>query len=183
MFRNYLAIAIRNLLKHKGYSAINVMGLAIGMASCVLIMLYIQDELNYDQHHKKKDRIYRLVDSATIAGRYLGEVLQAAGVDARPYLQLITDIHLHSNLEWEIKANSDIRYVYIFSCLAVFVAGAPVSYYAMQTWLDDFPYRAGLDVWILGCSGIVALAIAWITVACQSYKAATANPAEAIKAK
>ena len=52
---------------------------------------------------------------------YLGEQLRAAGIDARPYLQPLTDIHLHSNLELEIQANSDIRYVYIFSSLAVFV--------------------------------------------------------------
>ena len=51
MIRNYLTVALRNLRRHKGYSAINVLGLAIGMASCVLILLYVQDELAYDQHH------------------------------------------------------------------------------------------------------------------------------------
>ncbi|MCY3555778.1 MAG: ABC transporter permease [Gemmatimonadetes bacterium] len=301
MFKNYLTIAIRNLLRHKGYSAINVLGLAIGIACCVLILLYVQDELSYDQYHEKKDRIYRVVESATVAGRsieaavtpppwapvlakdypvieaytrikppasrwliryqekrfyeryfafvdssffdiftfplvqgdaktvladphtvvlsesmagkyfgdenpvgkvitgddlyeftvtgvmrdmpenshfhfdflasygslaphglysepstmqnhgfshdlftylllregyapedlerelpgfldnYLGELLESVGIEARPYLQPITDIHLHSNMEAEIRANSSIRYVYIFSSLAVFV--------------------------------------------------------------
>ncbi len=301
MYKNYLTIALRNLLRHKGYSAINVLGLAIGIACCVLILLYVQDELSYDQYHEKKDRIYRLVESATVAGRpieaavtpppwapvlaedypvieaytrikppasrwlirykenrfyeryfvfadssvfdiftlplvqgdaktaltdphtvvlsesmadkyfgeenpigevitgddvyeftvtgimrdmpknshfhfdflasyaslapnnlynepatmqnqgfshdlytylllregvapedlerefpgfldrYLGELLKAVGIEARPYLQPITDIHLHSNMEAEIAANSSIRYVYIFSCLAVFI--------------------------------------------------------------
>ena len=301
MFKNYLTIALRNLLRHKGYSAINVLGLAIGIACCVLILLYVQDELSYDQHHEKKDRIYRLVESATVAGRpieaavtpppwapvlakdypiieaftrikppnsrwlirykenrfyeryfvfadssvfdiftipfvqgdsksaladphtvvlsesmaekyfgeenpigkvitgddlyqftvtgimrdmptnghfrfdflasyaslapnnlynepssmqsqgfnhtlytyillkegavpddlekelpgflenYLGEMLKAVGLEARPYLQPITDIHLHSNLEAEIAPNSNIRYVYIFSSLAAFI--------------------------------------------------------------
>ena len=69
MFRNYLTIAIRNLLRHKGYSAINVLGLAIGIACCILIMLYVQDELSYDRYHEKHVRIYRLAESATIAGR------------------------------------------------------------------------------------------------------------------
>ncbi|MYA76770.1 MAG: FtsX-like permease family protein [Gemmatimonadetes bacterium] len=69
MIRNYLTVALRNLRRHKGYSAINVLGLAIGMASCVLILLYVQDELAYDQHHEKKDRIYRIAESAVITDR------------------------------------------------------------------------------------------------------------------
>lgn len=301
MFKNYLTTALRNLLRHKGYSAINVLGLAIGIACCVLILLYVQDELSYDQYHEKKDRIYRVAESATVAGRsieaavtpppwapvlaqdypvieaytrikppasrwliryrekrfyeryfafvdssffdiftfplvqgdaktvladphtvvlsesmadkyfgdenpigevitgddlyeftvtgvmrdmpknshfhfdflasyaslaphrlydepstmqdqgfshdlftylllregnapedlerefpgfldkYLGELLESVGIEARPFLQPITDIHLHSNMEAEIRANSSIRYVYIFSCLAVFI--------------------------------------------------------------
>ena len=301
MFKNYLTTALRNLLRHKGYSAINVLGLAIGIACCVLILLYVQDELSYDQYHEKKDRIYRVAESATVAGRsieaavtpppwapvlakdypvieaytrikppasrwlirykekrfyeryfafvdssffdiftfplvqgdaktvladphtvvlsesmadkyfgdenpigevitgddlyeftvtgvmrdmpknthfhfdflasyaslaphglysepstmqdqgfshdlftylllregnapedlerefpgfldkYLGELLTSVGIEARPFLQPITDIHLHSNMEAEIRANSSIRYVYIFTCLAVFV--------------------------------------------------------------
>ena len=68
MFGNYLISAIRHLLKYKSTSVINVLGLAGGMACCVLIMLYVQDELSYDQHHRKKDRIYRVAESATVAG-------------------------------------------------------------------------------------------------------------------
>ena len=301
MFRNYLTVGLRNLLRYRGYSAINVLGLAIGIACCVLIILYVQDELSYDQYHEKKDRIYRLVELATVAGRpieaavtpppwapalakdypvieqitrikppnsrwlirygdkrfyerffvfadssvfdiftiplvqgnaqsalaephtvvlsesmadkyfgdenpigkvitgddlykftvvgimrdmprnshfhfdflasyaslapnklynepstmqnqgfshdlytylllkdgstaedlekelpgfldrYLGELLKSVGIEARPFLQPVTDIHLHSNMEAEIAANSNIRYVYIFSSLAVFI--------------------------------------------------------------
>lgn len=69
MLRNYLTTALRNLLRHKGYSAINVLGLAIGIACCILIILYVQDELSYDRYHERHDRIYRLAESATIAGR------------------------------------------------------------------------------------------------------------------
>ena len=69
MFRNYLTVGIRNLLRYKGYSSINVLGLAIGIACCILILLYVQDELSYDRYHEKSDRIYRLAESATIAGR------------------------------------------------------------------------------------------------------------------
>lgn len=60
MFRNYLKLAIRNLLKHKAYSFINIAGLALGMACCILILLYVQDELSYDKFHRDADRIFRV---------------------------------------------------------------------------------------------------------------------------
>ncbi|MBN3518580.1 ABC transporter permease [Algoriphagus lutimaris] len=61
MFKNYLKIAYRNLLKKKVYSFINILGLGIGMACCVLIFMFVQDELSYDQFNEKGDRIYRVV--------------------------------------------------------------------------------------------------------------------------
>ena len=61
MLRNYVKVAIRNLVKHKFYGIINVLGLAIGMTCCLLIFLYVQHELSYDSFHTKKDRIYRMV--------------------------------------------------------------------------------------------------------------------------
>ena len=61
MFRNYLTVAVRNLVRHKGYSLINIAGLAIGMACCILILLYVQYELSYDTFHEKANRIYRVV--------------------------------------------------------------------------------------------------------------------------
>ncbi|MDE2845722.1 MAG: ABC transporter permease [Gemmatimonadota bacterium] len=70
MFNNYLTIVIRLLLRYKGYSLINVLGLAIGIAGCVLIVLYVHDELSFDQYHLNKDRIYRLAVSETAEGRH-----------------------------------------------------------------------------------------------------------------
>lgn len=60
MLRNYFKIALRNLWKHKGFSAITIFGLAIGLATCLLITLFVTDELNYDKFNEKADRIYRL---------------------------------------------------------------------------------------------------------------------------
>lgn len=65
MFNNYLTIVIRLLLRYRGYSLINVLGLAIGIAGCVLMVLYVYDEFSYDQYHQNKDRIYRLAVSET----------------------------------------------------------------------------------------------------------------------
>ena len=58
MINNYFKIAIRNLYRNKGFSFINILGLAIGMASAILILLWIYHEVSYDQFHEKKDRIY-----------------------------------------------------------------------------------------------------------------------------
>ncbi|HVO72576.1 MAG TPA: ABC transporter permease [Ignavibacteriaceae bacterium] len=60
MLKNYLKIAFRNLRTHKAYSYINISGLAIGIACCLLILLYIHDELSYDSFHEKADRIFRI---------------------------------------------------------------------------------------------------------------------------
>src|SRR5260221_12029441 len=61
MIRNYLKIAWRNLLRHKAYSAINITGLAVGIASCLLIFVVVQYELSYDKFQKNYNRTYRIV--------------------------------------------------------------------------------------------------------------------------
>lgn len=60
MYKNYLKIAMRNMLRSKAYSVINVLGLAIGMAATILILLFVQNELSYDKYHENSDRIYRV---------------------------------------------------------------------------------------------------------------------------
>ncbi|MBK8561918.1 MAG: ABC transporter permease [Saprospiraceae bacterium] len=60
MFQNYLKIALRNLLKHKSISAINLFGLTVGLTSCLLIGLYIANELSFDRYHANADRIWRV---------------------------------------------------------------------------------------------------------------------------
>ncbi len=60
MIKYYLKTIIRNLIRNKFYSAINVVGLAIGITACILIILYVQFELSYDKFYEKSDRIYRI---------------------------------------------------------------------------------------------------------------------------
>ena len=62
MVKNYFKIAIRQLLKNKFYSLLNILGLGIGLAACLLIFFYVKHELSYDQFHKNKDRIYRVYE-------------------------------------------------------------------------------------------------------------------------
>lgn len=69
MLKNFFKVALRNLLKRKTYTLINILGLATGMAVCLLIVLFVQSELNYDQQHKKGKNIYRLVLDRIYPGR------------------------------------------------------------------------------------------------------------------
>ncbi len=65
MLRNYFQVAIRNLTKRKGFAFINILGLAIGVACCLLIAIYVFNELSYDRFHTKADRIYRVTQTTT----------------------------------------------------------------------------------------------------------------------
>ncbi len=60
MVKNYFKIALRSLAKHRGYTLINMLGLTLGITTCLLICLYVQHELSYDRFHEKADHIYRL---------------------------------------------------------------------------------------------------------------------------
>ncbi len=66
MIKNYIKIAFRNLRKNPGYSLINIGGLAIGIACCLLIGLYVKHEWSYDEFHEKSDRLYRLTYESRI---------------------------------------------------------------------------------------------------------------------
>jgi putative ABC transport system permease protein len=71
MIKNYFTIAFRNLRKHKFYTFINIFGLAIGIASCLLIVLYVNNELSYDTHHKDADRIFRVNSEIKFGANHL----------------------------------------------------------------------------------------------------------------
>lgn len=71
MIRNYLKIALRNLKREKVSTTINVVGLAIGLATCLLIMVYVQDELSYDRYHEHAERIFRVGVNLRLNGKDL----------------------------------------------------------------------------------------------------------------
>ena len=68
MIRNYLKTAYRSLFKNKGFTVLNVLGLSVGLATCLLIVFYVVDELSYDRYNTKADRIYRLTLDAQLNG-------------------------------------------------------------------------------------------------------------------
>ncbi len=82
MFQNYLKIALRNLWRQRGYAALNIAGLAVGMACCLLMILYVQHELSFDRFHVNADRIYRV----NIAAKW-GELEGIGGTTPPPIAQ------------------------------------------------------------------------------------------------
>lgn len=102
MFENYYRIAWRNLLKQKMYSSIKIGGFAIGIAACLLIALFIRQELSYDQHYKNKGRIYRLTASSLFRGEeskstWFPAPMNEALLDDYPDFELTGDIIPASN--------------------------------------------------------------------------------------
>jgi putative ABC transport system permease protein len=73
MIKNYLKVALRYLAKHKGYTAINVFGLSVGVACCILIALFVKSEWSFNRFHAKSDRIYR----AWLQEHYEGEIFNS----------------------------------------------------------------------------------------------------------
>ncbi|MCP4157721.1 MAG: ABC transporter permease [bacterium] len=69
LFKNYLKTAFRNAIKHKGHTCINIAGLSVGLAACLLLLLWIQFELSYDRFHKNAERIYRVTFQYTADGK------------------------------------------------------------------------------------------------------------------
>lgn len=73
MLQNHIKVALRNLLRNRAFSVINIAGLAIGMASCLVILLYLQHELGYDRYNEKANRMVRVTFRGTVQGEKMNE--------------------------------------------------------------------------------------------------------------
>ena len=94
---NYLKIALRKVRRQKAFSFINVAGLAVGLAACLLILLWVKDELSFDRFHERADRIYRLAEYETIGG--VSERLAVAPFVAAPaFASEIPEIEAYARL-------------------------------------------------------------------------------------
>jgi len=71
MYKNYFKVAFRNIVRHKAYSFINIIGLAVGMACCLLIFVWVYHEFSFDRFHQKSDRIYRLAEFTRYANGFV----------------------------------------------------------------------------------------------------------------
>ena len=113
MFSNYLKIALRNLLKNKIFSFINIIGLAAGLACFILIALYITDELSYDRYHKNADNIYRIHSDIRFGGTDLNMAVSADPMGATlkkdyPQVEQFTRIYASEGTKLFKKGNDFI---------------------------------------------------------------------------
>lgn len=135
MFKNYMLIAIRNILRQKGYSFINILGLAVGLASVILILLWVKFEFSYDQGNEKVDRIFRLGQTQVYDTGPLNTFSMPAPLAARIKEDFpdVEDAFLFQNSGMiiryeEKKFSEDILYAdkELFSVFTVdFIAGDP----------------------------------------------------------
>jgi putative ABC transport system permease protein len=108
MLKNYLTIALRSLAKHRFYSFVNVTGLAVGVAACVVIVLFIQNELSYDRHHEKANRIFRVNGEIKFGGtHYKLAVAPAPLADAilQEYPEVESAVRLRQRGTYLVKAS------------------------------------------------------------------------------
>jgi putative ABC transport system permease protein len=116
MFKNYIKIAFRNLKKHKPFSFINISGLAIGMACCILLSIYINSELSFDTYHEKGDRIFRVCEELTFKN-YHGQQSATNGVIAEALKKTYSEVeeavrldYLSASVKYKDKQFSDRFY-------------------------------------------------------------------------
>ncbi len=104
MLRNYMTVALRNIIRHKGHTFINIIGLAVGLATCILITLWAVDELSFDRFHQNANCIYRLCHELTMAGTSRGaptgsDPMAPAIQAACPEIAAITRINSGDRIE------------------------------------------------------------------------------------
>ena len=106
MLQNYFKIAWRNLRKQRGLTFINIFGLALGLACCLLITLYVLDELSYDRYNAKADRIYRIHTDVKFGGNDSQSAVSADPVGPtlkQDYPQVEQFVRLHQRGTWLVK--------------------------------------------------------------------------------
>jgi putative ABC transport system permease protein len=102
MFKNYFKTAFRSLSKNKFYTSINIIGLAVGLATCLLISLYVFDELSYDKYNVNADRIYRVNNEVKFGSNHLDmaqtpATLGQTMLNEFPQVEQYTRIQLHES--------------------------------------------------------------------------------------
>ncbi len=132
MIKNYLKITFRNLANHKFYTFLNILGLSIGIASCLLILLYVFNEMTYDTFHTKADRIYRVGLNGKIADQEIfttntAPVMAFTAVQEFPEVENATRVYAHWN-EWVVRYGET-------------VITEEKVYFADSTFFDVFSFK------------------------------------------
>ncbi|HEX4270022.1 MAG TPA: hypothetical protein VHZ32_01490, partial [Rhizomicrobium sp.] len=92
MFRNYLTVAFRSLVRHKLYSFINIAGLAVGLTCAIFIILFVRDQLSYDRWIPGTENLYRVEDTLNLPGKPPAENAKAPFAAAQAMLDHIPEV-------------------------------------------------------------------------------------------
>jgi hypothetical protein len=122
MFKNYIKVAFRNILRYKGFSLINIAGLTVGMACFILIFIWVYDELHYDTYHARSDRLCRIIlkqadnpgDSGIPSTPYilpqiLKEELEMVNRNAPPMVNRNTLVMVSRNAPLAVNRSAPLR--------------------------------------------------------------------------
>ena len=241
MLKNYITITIRNLLRNRVYSTINIVGLSLGLACAMLIILYTKDELSYDRFHSNGPNIYRIVhnrlnpDGSTDnmggnTGPFQGPKFSAYIPEIESFVRF-NGAHKElkqGNYEAEAKWKQMMLFgaiVTIFiSCIGLFglfvlsaekrtkearirkilsasvtavvftlskdflkliaialIIAMPAAQLFTNKWLENYPYRIGLDWKMFAATGFLVVVLSLITVSFQVVRAAIANPVDSLR--
>lgn len=172
---NYIKLAFRSLFSRKGNTLINIAGLAVGSAVCLVIFLVIKFELSFENYHFK---MYRLAAALAIFLSCLG----LYGLTSF----MITERTKEAGIRKVLGAKIG-QIVYLFSrefILLIAVAFAivsPLAWYFMSRWLENYTYHTDISASVFITGGLMAMLIALATIGYQTIKIALANPVNSLR--
>jgi putative ABC transport system permease protein len=164
MFKNYLKTAYRSLLRYRSAALIKLSGLSLGMACCMLIVIYISDELSYNRFNLHYRDIYRVnfVKHGDGETRVMAGTPNAAGPAIQKDLLVVVPLSgknpsaLSSGVDGALRAR-------------------------MNQWLHDFAYRIDLSWWMFAVAGLFAVLISLLTVGVQGGRVARVNIVKSLR--
>ena len=194
MILRNLRFTFRNFRNQKLFTVINLSGLTNGIVSASLILIYISYELSFDRFNKNSGRIFRIYSTYKFEGAKV-----TAAVGPTPLASFLRDkipeivktvriAHIPRGLVsysdksfFENEIMTMLNREFIKWVLFAFIIATPVALFSMHKCQKFFAYKTELSWWIFAISGLIALAIALLTVSWQSWRAATRNPVEALR--
>jgi putative ABC transport system permease protein len=111
MWKNYLKISFRSIIKHKKISIINIIGLAAGIASSLIIFAYVSNELSYDKFHKNKDNIYRVTTHFNMGNNSITLAMSTPALGktiTEAYPQVTDYTRVRKTNEFKLEINNQI---------------------------------------------------------------------------
>ncbi|MEO0330099.1 MAG: ABC transporter permease, partial [Bacteroidota bacterium] len=150
MLRNYLKIAYRNLLKNKVFSLINILGLAIGMAACLLILQYVRFELSYEDFHTNVDDIYRVTLDLYNGSEFIETDSETYGIlgphlkEQRPEVLNFVRFYNYESIEVKVNDQKFIEDQMYFADSSAFTIFSYEVLYGNPTTALSFPFQTVL---------------------------------------